>query len=52
MNDTREAIAFELAYIGVRDEARALARRIDLAILRRKLTAVKSTRNHSVNPFR
>jgi hypothetical protein len=33
----REAIAFELAYGGVRDEALAVARRIDRAILRRKL---------------
>ncbi|HUP61285.1 MAG TPA: hypothetical protein VNA69_12780 [Thermoanaerobaculia bacterium] len=40
----RDAIAFELAYGGVREEARALARRIDMAILRRKLKAVKSAR--------
>jgi hypothetical protein len=40
----RDAIGFELAYGGVRDEARALARRIDLAILRRKLKAAKSAR--------
>src|SRR5215212_2672884 len=40
----REAIAFELAYGGVRDEARALARRIDLAILRRKLKASRAAR--------
>jgi hypothetical protein len=42
--ELREAIAFELAYGGVRDEARALARRVDLAILRRKLKAAKSAR--------
>ena len=42
--ELRDAIAFELAYGGVRDEARALARHIDLAILRRKLKAVKSAR--------
>jgi hypothetical protein len=40
----RDAIAFELAYGGVRDEARALARHVDLAILRRKLKAAKSAR--------
>ena len=42
--ELREAIAFEMAYGGVRDEARALARNIDLAILRRKLKAAKSAR--------
>src|SRR5215212_8747298 len=42
--DLREAIAFELAYAGVRDEARALVRRIDMAILRRKLKASKAAR--------
>ena len=42
--ELRDAIAFELAYSGVRDEARALARRVDRAILRRKLKAVKATR--------
>lgn len=42
--ELRDAIGFELAYGGVRDEARALARRIDLAILRRKLKAVKAAR--------
>lgn len=42
--ELREAIAFELAYGGVRDEAIALARRIDLAILRRKLKAARATR--------
>jgi hypothetical protein len=40
----RDAIAFELAYGGVRDEALALGRRIDHAILRRKLKAVLATR--------
>jgi len=43
--ELRDAIAFELAYEGVRDEALALARRIDHAILRRKLKASKSTRS-------
>jgi hypothetical protein len=42
--DFREAIAFELAYGGVRDEALAVARRIDHAILRRKLKAVLTAR--------
>jgi hypothetical protein len=42
--ELREAIAFEIAYGGVRDEARALARRIDLAIMRRKLKAAKAAR--------
>lgn len=42
--ELRDAIAFELAYGGVRDEARALARRIDMAILRRKLKAAKVAR--------
>ncbi|HEY0141834.1 MAG TPA: hypothetical protein VGF48_13125 [Thermoanaerobaculia bacterium] len=42
--ELRDAISFELAYGGVRDEARALARRIDLAILRRKLKAARSAR--------
>lgn len=42
--ELRDAIAFELAYGGVRDEARALARRIDLAILRRKLKAARAAR--------
>ena len=40
----REAIAFELAYGGVRDEALAVARRIDRAILRRKLKAALTAR--------
>ena len=44
VSELRDAIAFEMAYGGVRDEARALARRIDLAILRRKLKAVKTAR--------
>jgi hypothetical protein len=42
--EMRDAIAFELAYGGVRDEARDLARRVDEAILRRKLKAVKEAR--------
>ena len=42
--ELRDAIAFELAYGGVRDAALALARRIDLAILRRKLKAVRTAR--------
>ena len=42
--ELRDAIAFELAYGGVRDEARALARRIDLAVMRRKLKAAKAAR--------
>jgi hypothetical protein len=40
----RDAIAFELAYGGLRDEALALGRRIDRAILRRKLKAVLAAR--------
>ena len=44
VSELRDAIAFEMAYIGVRDEARALARHIDLAILRRKLKAVKTAK--------
>jgi hypothetical protein len=40
----REVIAFELAYGGLRDEALAMARRVDHAILRRKLKAVRATR--------
>lgn len=43
-DELRDAIAFELAYGGVRDEAAALTRRIELAILRRKLRAVRATR--------
>jgi hypothetical protein len=42
--DLRDAIAFELAYGGVRDEARALARTVDLAIARRKLKSAKAAR--------
>ena len=42
--EVREAIAFELAYGGFRDELRALERRIDHAILRKKLKAVKAIR--------
>lgn len=40
----RDAIAFELAYDGIRIEALALVRRVEHAILRRKLKAVKITR--------
>jgi hypothetical protein len=42
--ELRDAIAFELAYGGVRDEAQALARTVDRAIQRRKLKAVRITR--------
>lgn len=42
--ELRDAIAFELAYGGVRDEARALAQRVDKAILRRKFKAVRAAR--------
>jgi hypothetical protein len=42
--DLRDAIAFELAYGGMRDEAVAVARRVDHAILRRKLKAVRTAR--------
>jgi hypothetical protein len=42
--DLRDTIAYELAYAGVRDEARVMARRVDHAILRRKLKAVKLVR--------
>src|ERR1051325_124034 len=45
--ELRDAIAFEIAYGSVRDEARALARRIDLAIMRRKLKAAKAARGVS-----
>ena len=44
VTELREAIAFELAYGGVRDEARVTARRVDHAILRKKLKAVKLAR--------
>jgi hypothetical protein len=40
----RDAIAFELAYDGLRNEALATARKIDHAILRRKLKAVLAAR--------
>jgi len=40
----RDTIAFELAYGGLRDQALALARRIDHAILRRKLKSVRGVR--------
>ena len=42
--DLRDASAFELAFGGVRDEALALARSVDMAILRRKLKAAKAAR--------
>jgi hypothetical protein len=42
--ELREAIAFELAYGGLRDEATSMARRIDHAIMRRKLKAVRAAR--------
>ena len=42
--EIRDAIAFELAYGRVPGEARAMARRADHAILRRKLKAVKLAR--------
>lgn len=44
VTELRDAIAFELAYGGVRDEAQAMVRRVDHAILRRKLKAVRTTR--------
>lgn len=44
VTELRDAIGFELAYGGLRDAALALARRVDQAILRRKLKAVKSAR--------
>jgi hypothetical protein len=40
----RDAIAFELAYGGLRNEALAMGRKIDHAILRRKLKAVLAAR--------
>ena len=40
----RDAIAFELAYGGLRNEALALGRKVDHAILRRKLKAVLAAR--------
>lgn len=44
VEELRDAIAFESAYGGVRDEARAFSRRVDQAILRRKLKAAKAAR--------
>lgn len=44
VNELRDAIAFEQAYAGVRDEALALARRVDMAIVRRKLQAALAAR--------
>ena len=40
----RDAIAFELAYGGLRNEALAMGRKIDHAIMRRKLKAVLAAR--------
>ena len=40
----RDAIAYELAYGGVVDETQALARRVQMAIARKKLKAVKVAR--------
>lgn len=40
----RDMIAYELAYGGMRDEAKALGRRVDRAILRRKLKVAKMVR--------
>jgi len=40
----RDMIAFELAYGGVRDDAKAVARRIDRSIVRRKLKVAKIVR--------
>jgi hypothetical protein len=40
----RDMIAFELAYGGMRDEAKALGRRVDRGILRRKLKVAKMVR--------
>ena len=42
--ELRDAIAFEQAYAGVRDEARAYARRVDMAIMRHKLKAARTAR--------
>lgn len=42
--ELRDAAAFEIAYGNVRDEARAIARAIDMEIVRRKLKAAKVTR--------
>lgn len=44
VRELRDTIAFELAYGGVRDEANAMARNVDHAILRRKLKAVRIAR--------
>jgi hypothetical protein len=44
VREIRDAIAFELAYGGVRDAARFMARRVDMAILRRKLKVAKMVR--------
>jgi len=44
VEELRDAIAFELAYSNVRDQARNFARRVDMAIMRRKLKAVRTAR--------
>jgi hypothetical protein len=44
INELREVIFFELAYDGVVGEARSVAFRIERAILRRKLNAVRQVR--------
>ena len=44
VNELREAIAFELAYSGVPDEAITFGRNVDHAILRRKLKAARIAR--------
>lgn len=44
VNELRDAISFEVAYVGVIDQARSMARRIELAILRRKLKASRAAR--------
>lgn len=44
IGEIRDAIAFELAYGSMRDEAHSLIRRVDLAILRRKLKVAKMVR--------
>jgi hypothetical protein len=44
VSELRDAIAFELAYGGVRDEAEAMVRRVNHAIVRRKLRAVRTVR--------
>jgi hypothetical protein len=45
IDDARDAVAYELAYSGCRDEARSLFRRIDRAIDRRKLKPAIAARD-------